>query len=199
MNEIFHTGHGRRTTQAAEGVPRWRWTTAELLRLTELGAFTAEDRFELIGGEIVPMSPVSRGHEVLAEEIERYFRQRETADFHIVNDRQLNLSEDTYTEPDIFVRPAGVRCADARGDTILLIVEVAVTSLDFDLTAKASVYARHGVREYWVVDAATLSTTVHRQPGPDGYAENFMLGPDQIVTPQLVPALAIRLPDLNLA
>jgi len=199
MNEIFHTDRGRRTTQAAEGVPRWRWTTAELIRLTELGAFTAEDRFELIGGEIVPMSPVSRGHEVLAEEIERYFRERETSAFHIVNDRQLNLSDDTYTEPDIFVRPAAVRSADARGDTVLLIVEVAVTSLDFDLTTKASVYARHGVREYWVVDAATLSTTVHRQPGPDGYTEKSVHGPEQLLTSTLVPALAVRLADLNLA
>ena len=121
------------------------------------------------------MSPVSRGHEVVAEEIEEFFRKRALSDIRVVNDRQLNLSEDTYTEPDIFVRPADIRSADARGDTVLLIVEVSVTSLDFDLTTKASVYASHGVREYWVVDAQTLSTTVHRQPRAHGYADKAVI------------------------
>lgn len=198
MNEIFHAKRPQRTTQAAEGVPRWRWTTAELVRLTELGAFTREDQFELIGGEIVPMSPVSRGHEVLAEEIERFFRDRETREFHIVNDRQLNLADDTYTEPDIFVRPAGVRSADARGETVLLIVEVAVTSLTFDLTTKARTYALHGVRDYWVVDAATLRTTIHRRPTADGYAEVSVVEPSDTMSPLLVPGLAIQLSDIRI-
>ena len=51
MNEIMRRGQQARTTQAAEGLPRWRWTTAELLRLAELGAFDGQDDFELIGGE----------------------------------------------------------------------------------------------------------------------------------------------------
>lgn len=60
MNEMAPPVCGSRVTQAAEGLPRWRWTTSELERLTALGAFRDEDRFELIGGEIVPMSPVGR-------------------------------------------------------------------------------------------------------------------------------------------
>ena len=69
LNELLHRTLNRRTTQAAEGHRRWSWKSAEFVRLTELGAFTAEDRFELIGGEIVQMSPVGRRHEVLVPQL----------------------------------------------------------------------------------------------------------------------------------
>ena len=197
MNELVHPIRKRRATQAAEGLPRWRWTTAELVRLTEIGAFTAEDRFELIGGEIVPMSPTGRRHEVVAEKLERYFRGRETERFHIVNERQFNLDDDTYAEPDLLVRPAELLTVDVRGDTVLLVVEVGVTSLDYDLATKAQLYARYGVREYWVIDARTLSTRVHRRPGPDGYADKTEVAGTGLLTPLLVPELAVRLGDLR--
>ena len=198
MNELLRHVRDRRTTQAAEGLPRWHWTTAELIRLTDLGAFTAEDRIELIGGEIVPMSPVGRRHEVLAEIIERHLRARETADYHIVNERQFNLADDAYCKPDIFVRPAGLPSYDVRGDTVLLVIEVAASSLAFDLGTKAALYARHGVREYWVVDAATLVTTVHLGPGPEGFAGKRTVAASDVLAPHLAPALAIRLADLPL-
>lgn len=198
MNEHYKPASQRPTTQAAEGLPRWRWTTAELIRLTEMGAFTAEDRFELIGGEIVPMSPIGRRHEVLAEVIEEYFRSKVSPDTRIVNERQFNLTDDTYTKPDIFVRPASIRSYDVRGDTVLLVVEVAASSLSFDLGTKANTYASHGVREYWVVDAATLTTTVHRDPAANGYGSVCEVAPSTMITPAFAPELAIRLSDLQI-
>ena len=197
MNDMMRPRLDTRTNRAAEGLPRWRWTTAKLVRLTELGAFTAEDRFELIGGEIVPMSPVVRRHEVVAEDLERYLRKRENAGVHVVAERQLNFADDTYTNPDILVRPAHIKTPDIRGDTVLLVVEVAATSLEYDLMTKAPLYARHGVREYWVVNAATLATTVHLAPGPDGYAVEREAAASDTLTPTLAPELAVRLAELD--
>jgi len=56
MNELFRPAQQRPTTQEAEGLPRWRWTVAEIEQLTAAGYFHEDDRFELLGGEIVPMS-----------------------------------------------------------------------------------------------------------------------------------------------
>ena len=168
------------------------------MRLAELGAFTAEDRFELIGGEIVPKSPVDRGHEVIAEVIEEYFRSKNVPVARVVNERQFNLTDDTYCQPDIFVRPAGIRSYDVRGDTVLLVVEVAASSITFDLGTKAALYARHGVREYWVVDAATLATTVHRGPSATGYGGMRLFPATELITPLLVPELAVRIGELSL-
>ena len=53
---------------------------------------------------------------------------------------------------------------------VLLAIEVAHSSLRFDTTTKARLYAALGVRDYWVIDAETLTTRVHRGPSPQGYA-----------------------------
>ncbi len=92
-----------RTTQAAEGLPRWRWTAAEVVRLTELGVFADTDRFELIGGEIVPMSPAGPLHLKLAERLTDAWTDRAVADIRIRNEQQFELAASTYTLPDILV------------------------------------------------------------------------------------------------
>lgn len=198
MNEHVRPATDRRTTQAAEGLPRWRWTTAELQRLAEFGAFTAEQGFELIGGEIVPMSPAGRRHEVVREWLERAMRRLEPCDAWVVAEPQLNLAEDVYTKPDIVVRPASIPTPDLGGADVLLVIEVAESSLQYDLGAKAHLYAGHGVRDYWVVDARTLATRVHRDPGPEGYASIAEVTAHEHLAAMLVPALTLRLADLEL-
>ena len=198
MNEIRIRRPASRTTQAAEGLPRWRWTTAELIRLGDLGVFTAEDELELIGGEIVPMSPAGRRHEVVREDLERFLRKRETVEICVVAVPQLNLDDATFAKPDILVRPAAIRSPDVRGPTALLVIEIADTSLDFDLRTKGPLYAAHGVREYWVIDAPTIETTVHRDPGATGYALVETVPAGVRLVPSLASALAVGLNELDL-
>lgn len=197
MNEMTAQRKVCRETRAAEGLARWRWTTTELIRLTELGVFRAEDKFELIGGEIVPMSPAGRKHEVVREDLENALRARCPATVGVVGEPQLNLTDDTYTEPDILVRPIAIRTPDVRGDTVLLVVEIAASSKGYDLATKAALYAQYGVREYWVVDAATLETTMHRDPSAIGYASIVLVPASNVLTPLLAPELAVRLSELD--
>ena len=197
MNEILSKQARARTTQAAEGLPRWRWTTAELLRLDELGVFDGQDDFELIGGEIVPMSPSGRQHEVLREELENWLRAHVTANASIIAEPQLNLADDTYTKPDILVRPAAIRTPDVRGDTALLVIEVSDTRYPYDTGAKAALYALHGVQEYWVIHARSRMTRVYRQPSASGYSDIREAAENEALVPLLAPALAVRLADLD--
>jgi Uma2 family endonuclease len=188
-----------RTTRAAEGLERWRWTTAELLRLVELGVFDEDDRFELIGGEIVPMSPKGRQHEVVADELARFWGPKVTPDIWVSVEKQFNLDPYTYTDPDIVVRPANIKSYDLRGDTALLVVESADSSLGKDLGVKARVYATFGVREYWVINARDKSTRVHRSPKGDAYTDIVDVPATDLLEPLLAPQLAVRLADLDLA
>lgn len=196
MNE--HVRQTRPVTQAAEGVPRWRWTTAELERLVELGALDPDEKFELFGGEIVPMSPKGRRHEVVADELAQYWGPHVPADARVSIERQFNLDEATYTDPDLVVRPAAIKMYDLKGPDALLVVEVADSSWDKDTDLKVRTYAAFAVREYWVINAMTRTTRVHREPGSAGYASVTEHALDTIVTPLLVPALAVRLADLDL-
>jgi Uma2 family endonuclease len=82
--------------------------------------------------------------------------------------------------------------------TAILIVEVADSSLAYDLRVKAPVYARLGLPEYWVIDAKTLVTSIHRQPGPNGYPDPREAGPSDLLEPLHAPFLAVCLTDLGL-
>jgi Uma2 family endonuclease len=199
MNKHISQTAIERTTQAADGLPRWRWTTAELERMVELGVLDEDAKVELIGGEIVPMSPKGRFHEVVADELARYWGQKIVPEIWVSVERQFNLDASTYTDPDLIVRPTQVKSYDLRGETALLIVEVADSSLEKDNGIKARLYASHGVREYWVIDARTKSTRVHRAPVAESYTDVRDVPATETLTPLLVPRLAVRLADLDLA
>jgi Uma2 family endonuclease len=198
MNEIFVPVRRRPTTQAADGLPRWRWTVAEVEKLAAAGFFHPDERMELLGGEIVPMSPEGRRHQTLRIELlDRFYRQA-PLDLIIAAEAQFNLSEETYAVPDILVHPRTIKTYDLCGEDALLVVEVAETSLDYDLRTKVPLYAAHGVREYWVINAKTLVTTVHRQPADNVFAFTVEVAADAPLVPSFASALAVSLRTLDL-
>src|SRR5215831_3008495 len=178
MNERFTLRPRRPTTQAAEGLPRWCWTVAEIERLAATGFFNEYDRFELLGGEIVPISPKGRRHEIVREELTFRFTKSAPPGIFVAAEPQFNLSPDTYTVPDILIRPAAIKTPDLRGGDALLVVEVADTSLCYDLKSKVPLYALHGIPEYLVINALTLMTTVHLRPTGKTYDVIEELPPD---------------------
>ena len=111
------------------------------------GYFREEEQFELVGGEIVPMSPKGRRHEIIRGELAFRFTRLAPDDVFVIAEPQFNLADDTYLNPDILVHPASLKTPDVRGADALLVIEVADTSLRYDLNTKAPIYATHGVRE----------------------------------------------------
>ncbi|MEO1694884.1 MAG: Uma2 family endonuclease [Pseudomonadota bacterium] len=160
---------GLPTTRAAEGLPRYRWTRAKLEAAVEAGIFHDDDRFELIGGEIVPMSPKVIRHERVKAALVRHWIQRSPDDVVFVPETTLWLSETDFSEPDFIAFKTSVSLQALRPNTALFGVEVAASSLSYDLGANANRYARAGLTELIVIDADRLRTTVLTQPSDDGY------------------------------
>jgi Uma2 family endonuclease len=196
MNEAF-VAPMRPPTQAADGLPRWRWTVAEIERMAADGYFQQNERFELLGGEIVPMSPKGRRHEIIRTKLAFRFSKLAPKGVMVASEPQFNLARDTYTEPDILVHPASIETPDVRGSDALLVVEVSDTSLNYDLRTKLPLYGSHGVRDYWVINAATGMTAVHREPSGNAYAFAEEFPSDARLVPSLVPALAVSLNALS--
>lgn len=87
-------------------------------------------------------------------------------------------------EPDLAIlRPASYRSRSPTPDDILLVIEVAESSLRYDRTRKLRLYARAGVREYWVVSVAGQWIEVYRSPEGDDYRERRRVGVGERVTP----------------
>ena len=177
---------------------RRRFTSNELIAMEEAGILRPDERVELIDGEIVSMAAKSPRHDDMCAALVQRWARRLPQDIGFTMDPAFRLSEHYEPEPDILLFPAGLRVSQVHGETALLAIEVAYSSLSTDLTIKAPIYAAHGVREYWVVDAKRIVTHVHREPGPEGYGSVVEIPADQIVTPLLVPQVALKLGDLGL-
>ena len=198
MNTHARDLESDRTTHAANGLVRRRWTLSEIERMVSAGIVHEDERIELIDGEVVAMSPKGRRHEIVRHELAFRWTRQCPDTTRLAVEPVLRLDEHNNPEPDILLYPAHLVAPDVRGDTALLVVEVSDTSLSYDLTIKAPLYAAFNVREYWVIDAKTLATTVHREPGPGGYASVREVGPDQRIEPVTVPGLGLRLADLKI-
>jgi Uma2 family endonuclease len=192
MNTILSPLPNRRLpTRAAEALPRWRWSVAEIERMAVDGYFRDDDRFELVGGEIVPMSPKGRRHETIRIELGFHFTRQAPEGIFVAPEPQFNLDDDSYVVPDILVYPRAIPTSEVRGGDALRIIGIADTSLRHDLEAKAPLYAAHGVREYWVINAMTVATMVHREPSDNGYASVKEVAPAHALSAALVPQLSV--------
>lgn len=186
------------TTSAAEGLPRRAFTVAEVERMVRAGFIAEDERVELIGGELVPMSAKGIHHEVLKAALLRQWYKAAPDNIGLVPETTFRLSTDTFLEPDIAVYPQEEGLANLRGDTALLVVEIADTSLLYDRGRKADLYARFGIRELWVVDAVKLILWVYREPRFNGYRTVIEYGADDEAVPQAVPEFALTLNKLAL-
>src|SRR5574340_689590 len=115
-------GSAARVTSAAEGLPRRRFTVAEVEAMVAAGVMEEDERVELIGGELVPMSPKGNHHEVMKVALlARWYRARPD-EVLLTPETTFRLSEDTYLEPDVPVYSSSLQPKDLRGSNVLLIV-----------------------------------------------------------------------------
>ena len=192
-------GSVARVTSAAEGLPRRRFTVAEVEAMVAAGVMEEDERVELIGGELVPMSPKGSRHEAIKIAlVDRWIRARPD-DCWLAQETTFRLSEDTYLEPDIVIYPRASGVTGLSRNNVLLVVEIADSSLRYDVGRKAALYASFGIRELWVIDAVRLTTRAFREPGTDGYRNTQDFSPTDRLAPLIAPgAFALRLDELEI-
>jgi Uma2 family endonuclease len=175
-----------------------RFTVAEIYALQASGAIDDADNFELIEGEIVPMAAAKfNHHEWMKSALVRVFVLGTEKSTGVFVEPSVTLSENTLLEPDVAIWPRAIGTQDVRGTDILLVVEVAVSSIGYDLRVKAPLYAKAGVCEYWVVDAVRKTVRIHRNPVNGKYADVTEWESDDTVSPDQIPAINVRLADLE--
>jgi len=199
MNERFHLDLKEpATTQAAEGMPRRAWSVAEVEAIQAAGIIGDDERFELIGGEVVPMQAKGGRHERVKRDLNRHFQRTAPDDIAVIPETTLRLDEKSFLEPDFCVSPQAINPGDMRGYDVLLAIEIADSSLGYDLGRKIGVYAAYGIPEVWVIDANTLVTYVHRKLGVQGYSDIFAAGPADTLTSVRAPSVSMCMEQLGL-
>ena len=193
MNVALHAS----STQAAEGLPRRRFTVAEVEAMVAAGIVDEDERVELIGGELAPMSAKGIHHEALKVALDDHWVGLRSRTCVVAPETTFRLSDDTFLEPDFVIYPRASRLKSLSQSNVLLVVEIADSS-GYDRGRKAALYASFGVRELWVIDAVKRTTRVFRKPSAEGYGETLDFGESDLLTPEFAPPeFALRLDELE--
>lgn len=181
------------------GVKRRRFTADEYERMAKAGILHKEDRVELIDGDIVQMCAVGSEHAWFLGSLNRWFLPRlgERAELRLQN--PVRLTDNWEPEPDVLIaRLTADRywSAHPRAKDVLLLIEVADSSLGFDRATKLPMYARSGIPEVWVLAVARLRFEVYRGPVGGRYTRRMYVERGGSITPLAFPDLVVPVDEI---
>lgn len=172
-----------------------RWTREEYDRIIESGVLGPERRVELVEGIIYDMTPQNSRHAAVIGRLNKVLAALYAEDCSVRVQTPLALGDDSLPEPDFAVVPGDdFDYLDAHPTTAQLVIEVADSSVYRGRELKASLYARSGIQEYWIVNLGEKTLEVFREPSQDGYLSKAVLRPSDSLSPLSRPqvSLAVR-------
>jgi Uma2 family endonuclease len=171
----------------------------EWRKLGEANIFPPDSRIELIEGEIIEMAPIGSHHSSHLKRINKLFSMlvKNAAIVSVQDPLQLNdLSE---PEPDfMLLRPVPDFYYEqqAKAQDVLLLIEVADSSLAYDQTQKLRLYALHNIPEYWLLNLTDNCLEVYRKPKGELYAEKTTLYKGDSITLSQLPDICIQVSEI---
>jgi Uma2 family endonuclease len=185
---------------------RFRWTVADYDFATNKGVFR-DRRMELINGRIIEMAAQHEPHLAGVSLAIGVLTSAFGSGFYIRPPGSLRQGRYSKPEPDVAVVPGTARDCAKRGtpSTALLVVEISDSSLSYDCGEKASLYAKNGIADYWIVNLVDRQLEIYRDPIPDPthryryrYASVQILKARDTITPLAAPHAVISVADLLL-
>lgn len=176
----------------------YRFSVEEYHRLGEAGIFHEDDRVELLNGNIVIMAPIGVRHMKAVRRLINLLAKRYGN--HCLIDAQNPVRIDGYSEPqpDILLLrfEADDRNEAPHPEDVLLLIEVADSSLQYDRSDKRRAYARNGVAEYWLLNLTSDELEVYRDSDGQDYRTTLRLKRDDSIAPQAFPDEAVKVSEL---
>ncbi len=174
-----------------------RHTVADYYRMAETGILPRDARVELIEGTIFDRAPIGISHASVVDRLGHLLTQATAGKAIVRVQNPVRLNTFSEPQPDLALlrwREDFYSGAHPGPEDILLIVEVADTSLRYDRTRKLPLYARAGIGEVWLIDLAGKCIERHLEPGADGYTAVTTI--EGHVAPRGLPACEIDLAGL---
>ncbi len=151
---------------------RHRITVDEFHRMGEAGIFSEDERVELVEGEIIDMAPIGPFHANVVDELMQLFVKKLPNELRLRAQNPITLDRKNEPQPDLaIVKNKSYISSHPAPEDVLLLIEVADTSLDYDRNVKIPLYARHKIPEVWLVNLEEKTIEVFRHPASQGYSE----------------------------
>ena len=185
---------------ATLNAPLWRLTVDDFERMGEAGILGDADRVELIEGLMVEMSPIGKRHGTAVDTAARFFIMALGQRAWVRIQGPVRLGGESQVQPDVaLLRPRKDNYAAQypEAEDVLLLIEVADSSLLLDRNQKVPLYAREGVEEVWLVNLLSDTVEVFRTPEHGAYREQFVLEGGKELSPLAFPDLRVRGEDLT--
>ncbi|MDT0499271.1 Uma2 family endonuclease [Algiphilus sp. W345] len=186
------------TTRAQGQAPkRHLHTVRDYYLMAQAGILRPEDRTELIDGEIIDMAPIGSAHASVVKKIVWQLQTQLLNQAILSVQDPIHLNDLSQPQPDIALlrpRPDFYRDAHPQAADVLLLIEVADSSLDYDRNTKLALYARHAIPEVWLVDLPASRVERWQQPSTKTYQTQDILSGH--VAPGLLPACGIDISAL---
>jgi len=161
-------------TPKAESQRDFKFTVAQYHLMYETGVFAESDRLELINGEIKTMSPIGRKHAACINRLVTAFTQKLGKRIVLSVQNSIRLEDNSEPQPDLAIlKPRDDFYEDTLPSPadILLIIEVADSSIAYDRDIKAPLYATAGIPEMWLFDVNNKTIASFSQPSSLGYKQ----------------------------
>ncbi len=166
-------------------------------RMADAGIIGEDDRVELIDGELIDMAPIGQGHAATVGCLNRALVLAFTDRAIVWPQNPIRIDRLNEPQPDFaLLRPRAdfYRTGVPPGPAdVVLLIEVADSSLRYDRGVKLPIYARAGIAEVWLIDLKRRVLDAYRRPGTDGYGEMSTHSPGDTITPGLAPDVQIVL------
>ena len=175
-----------------------RFTTEGYHRLVDVGVLGAEERTELLNGKVFYKTPINSRHAGCVNRLVRLI-SRLVESVLVAPQNPVRLSDNSEPEPDVAVlRSRGDDYSDShpRPQDVLLLIEVADSSLAVDRAVKAPLYAAAGIPELWIVDLAGEALEVYQDPDPAGYRRYRRHVRGETVISSTLPALSLTVDEI---
>ncbi len=152
-------------TLTIPNLSRKKFTIDEYHQMAEVGILSANERFELIQGEIIEMSPLGDKHTQTVRRINKLLNSR-LPSYIIDQQNPIKIEGVSEPEPDIVVLPfqADYYPEGVTSQDVLLLIEVSDSTLKYDINIKLPLYAEAGIPEVWIVDLQHKVLITHTQP-----------------------------------
>ena len=182
-----------------ETVSKKLFTVDEYYRMLEVGVIHPDDRIELIEGEIVQMAPMSCKHGGCITFLINIFQTLINNKGIINSQIPLHLSDYSEPEPDVCIlknRKDFYRNAHAAPEDILLVIEVSLTTLRYDLNVKIPMYANSEVIEVWVVDLENEEVHQFTEPSGGEYQNHIIHHKNESIQAQQIEGVVLSVNDI---
>jgi Uma2 family endonuclease len=184
----------------AVDMPTRRFTVEEYHRMGETGILGCEERLELIAGQIVVCEPIGVRHASTVDRLTRLWTSRLGLRAIVRVQNPVQFPEaNSELQPDILLlRPRDdfYGGAHPRAADVLLLIEVADTTLRLDRRVKIPLYAEVGVGETWLCDIVTGRVEVYREPSAGAYLDTQTLGRSDTLSPVALADVVVRIDEL---